>query len=147
MFRHVPSAWVLRWPWHNIQGAAKYRPYSSTVLEYVPRAIAGGFLSLPAYYSTATTLIAYHLCPAGGWCPTSNIIGQSDKSNLKGSTATTGSTRPPQEVPENRGGIFCMGAQTRTDILPYMSLIPVFGYFMRGTSIKRRSRDPRHYRG
>jgi len=44
------------------------------------------------------------------------------------------STRPPQEVPENRGGIFCMGAQTRTDILPYMSLIPVFGYFMRGTS-------------
>ena len=43
-------------------------------------------------------------------------------------------TRPPQEVPENRGGIFCMGAQTRTDILPYMSLIPVFGYFMRGTS-------------
>jgi len=27
-----------------------------------------------------------------------------------------------------------MGAQTRTDILPYMSLIPVFGYFMRGTS-------------
>jgi len=29
-----------------------------------------------------------------------------------------------------------MGAQTRTDILPYMSLIPVFGYFMRGTSIR-----------
>jgi len=46
------------------------------------------------------------------------------------------STRPPQEVPGNRGGIFCMGAQTRTDILPYMSLIPVFGYFMRGTSTR-----------
>ena len=39
-----------------------------------------------------------------------------------------------KKVPENRGGIFCIGARTRTDILPYISLIPVFGYFMRGTS-------------
>ena len=28
-----------------------------------------------------------------------------------------------------------MGAQIRTPILPYISLIPVFGYFLRGTSI------------
>ena len=28
-----------------------------------------------------------------------------------------------------------MGAQTRTDILPYISIIPVFGYLLRGTSI------------
>jgi len=26
------------------------------------------------------------------------------------------------------GGIIRMGAQTRTDVLPYISLIPVFGY-------------------
>jgi len=25
---------------------------------------------------------------------------------------------------------FCMGGQTRTDILPYKFLIPVFGFFM-----------------
>jgi len=29
-----------------------------------------------------------------------------------------------------------MGAQTRTDVLPYISLIPVFGYLWPGTSIK-----------
>ena len=45
-----------------------------------------------------------------------------------------GRTRPPKEVPENRGGIFCMGAQICTDILPYISITPVFGYFFRGTS-------------
>jgi len=28
-----------------------------------------------------------------------------------------------------------MGAQTRTDVLPYISLIPVFGYLWPGTSI------------
>ena len=27
-----------------------------------------------------------------------------------------------------------MGAQTRTDVLPYISLIPVFGYLWPGTS-------------
>jgi len=30
-----------------------------------------------------------------------------------------------------------MGAQTCTDILQYISLIPVFGYFLPGTSISR----------
>ena len=28
-----------------------------------------------------------------------------------------------------------MGAQTRTDVLPYISLIPVFGYLWPGISI------------
>ena len=31
-------------------------------------------------------------------------------------------------------GIIPMGAQTRTDVLPYISLIPVFGYLWPGTS-------------
>ena len=30
-----------------------------------------------------------------------------------------------------------MGAQTRTDVLPYISLIPVFGYLWPGTSRAR----------
>ena len=41
---------------------------------------------------------------------------------------------PLMKYPKTGGGMFCMGAQARTDILPYISLIPVFGYFMRGTS-------------
>ena len=32
--------------------------------------------------------------------------------------------------------IICMGAQTRTDVLPYISLIPVFGYLWPRTSIQ-----------
>jgi len=40
-----------------------------------------------------------------------------------------------QEEPEDRGGgIFCLGAQTRTGILPYIYSIPVFGCFLPGTS-------------
>jgi len=34
----------------------------------------------------------------------------------------------------NWRGIICMGAQTSTDVLPYISLIPVFGYLLPGTS-------------
>jgi len=30
-----------------------------------------------------------------------------------------------------------MGAQTRTDVLPYISLIPVFGYLWPGTSMEK----------
>jgi len=33
-----------------------------------------------------------------------------------------------------------MGAQTRTDVLPYISLIPVFGYLWPGTSSSVRYR-------
>jgi len=43
---------------------------------------------------------------------------------------------PRKKYPKT-GGIFCMGAQTRTDILPYISIIPVFGYFFRGSSSTR----------
>ena len=32
-----------------------------------------------------------------------------------------------------------MGAQTRTDVLPYISLIPVFGYLWPGTSTRVRA--------
>jgi len=34
-----------------------------------------------------------------------------------------------------------MGAQTRTDVLPYISLILVFGYLWPGTSTERRVVD------
>jgi len=43
-------------------------------------------------------------------------------------------TRPRQEVPGNKGGPFCMGAQIIAGVLPYKNLIPVSEYFLPGTS-------------
>ena len=62
--------------------------------------------------------------------------GMAEDGRRRQRTARNCGTRPPHEVPENRARIFCMGAQVRTDILPYISLIPVFRYFLRGTSIR-----------
>ena len=52
-----------------------------------------------------------------------------------GGSCLVDGTCPRQEVPANRGGSFCMSARTRTDILPYIFLIPVCGYFLPGTSM------------
>jgi len=46
-------------------------------------------------------------------------------------------TCPRQEVPASGGGLFCMSAQTRTDVLPYIFLILVCGYLLPGTSTSR----------
>lgn len=40
-----------------------------------------------------------------------------------------------------------MGAQTRTDILPYISLIPVFGHLLRGMSMMDMKHAARRKRG
>ena len=49
-------------------------------------------------------------------------------------------TGPEQEVVANRGGgLFCMSALTCTDVLPYIFLIPVCGYFLPVTSTARQN--------
>ena len=65
-------------------------------------------------------------------------VGKKSCELAQGEVALSGATHygtcPRQEVPANRGGLFCMSAQTRTDVLPYIFLILVCGYLLPGTS-------------